>query len=466
MKLACAAVILAVCGNASAFSGASSANGPSTVLRSTATDTYTFTKSEEIFAEAKGIMPGGVSSPVRAFKSVGGSPVVFDHVKGAYAWDVDGNKYIDYVGTWGPAILGHADDDVLAAVKETMDKGTSFGAPCALENELAKAVIAAVPSVEMVRFTNSGTEACMGMIRLCRAYTDREKVIKFEGCYHGHADAFLVQAGSGVATLGLPDSPGVPTSATKATLCAAYNNLDEVKKIFEENKDEIAAVILEPVVGNSGFIKPDKEFLQGIRDLCTENGALCVFDEVMTGFRVAYGGAQSYFGVTPDITTMGKVIGGGLPVGAYGGKKEIMEMVAPAGPMYQAGTLSGNPLAMRAGIETMKKLRVEGTYDELERKSKKLVDGIVEIATKHGLPISGDYAGGMFGWYFVEGPVKNFAEAAKSDAERFGKWHRAMLERGVYLAPSLYEAGFMSLAHTDEDIEKTLAIADEVMSQL
>mmetsp|Transcript_21469 Transcript_21469/g.32472 ORF Transcript_21469/g.32472 Transcript_21469/m.32472 type:complete len:463 (-) Transcript_21469:94-1482(-) len=462
MKFALASLLI---GSAAAFTASPSA-GYSTALKSTVTETYSFTKSEEIFAEAQTLMPGGVSSPVRAFKSVGGNPVVFDTVKGAYAWDVDGNKYIDYVGTWGPAILGHADDDVLDAVKKTMDKGTSFGAPCALENELAKAVIDAVPSVEMVRFTNSGTEACMGMIRLCRAYTNREKVIKFEGCYHGHADAFLVQAGSGVATLGLPDSPGVPSSATKATLCAEYNNLDAVKAIFEDNKEEIAAVILEPVVGNSGFIKPDKEFLEGIRELCTANGAVLVFDEVMTGFRVSYGGAQKYFGVTPDITTMGKVIGGGLPVGAYGGKKEIMEMVAPAGPMYQAGTLSGNPLAMTAGIETMKKLREEGVYEELERKSKMLVDGIVATAEKHGLPISGDYAGGMFGWYFVEGPVKNFQQATKANAETFGKWHRAMLERGVYLAPSMYEAGFMSMAHTDADIERTIAIADEVMATL
>lgn len=411
-------------------------------------------------------MPGGVSSPVRAFKSVGGNPVVFDRVKGAYAWDVDENKYIDYVGTWGPAILGHADDDVLAAVSKTMEKGTSFGAPCPLENELAKAVIAAVPSVEMVRFTNSGTEACMGMIRLVRAFTNREKVIKFEGCYHGHADSFLVQAGSGVATLGLPDSPGVPASATKATYCAEYNNLDSVKAILDENKDEVAAIILEPVVGNSGFIKPDKAFLEGLRKLADENGALLVFDEVMTGFRVSYGGAQEYFGVTPDVTTMGKVIGGGLPVGAYGGRKDIMQMVAPAGPMYQAGTLSGNPLAMTAGIETMKKLSQPGVYDELERKSQKLVDGIVAAGEKHGHAICGGTAGGMFGWYFTEGPVKNFAEAAKSDGEKFGKWHRMMLERGVYLAPSMYEAGFMSLAHTDEDIEKTIAIADDVLSQL
>ena len=327
-------------------------------------------------------------------------------------------------------------------------------------------VIDAVPSVEMVRFTNSGTEACMGMIRLVRAFTNREKVIKFEGCYHGHADSFLVQAGSGVATLGLPDSPGVPASATKATYCAEYNNLDSVKAIFEDNKDEIAAVILEPVVGNSGFIKPDKEFLEGIRKLTEENGALLVFDEVMTGFRVSYGGAQQYFGITPDVTTMGKVIGGGLPVGAYGGRKDIMEMVAPAGPMYQAGTLSGNPLAMTAGIETMKKLSQPGVYEELERKAKMLVDGIVEAAKKHGHAISGDYAGGMFGWYFVDGPVKNFQEATKADAEKFGKWHRMMLERGVYLAPSMYEAGFMSLLHTDEDIKRTIEIADEVLSQL
>eukprot|EP00978_Attheya_sp_CCMP212_P035530 scaffold155144_cov49-Attheya_sp.AAC.1 len=411
-------------------------------------------------------MPGGVSSPVRAFKSVGGSPVVFDRVKGAYAWDVDENKYIDYVGTWGPAILGHADDDVLDAVKATMDKGTSFGAPCLLENQLAKMVIAAVPSVEMVRFCNSGTEACMGMIRLCRAFTNREKVIKFEGCYHGHADSFLVQAGSGVATLGLPDSPGVPASATKATLCAEYNNIESVKAILAENKDEIAAIILEPVVGNSGFIKPDKEFLVALRELATEAGALLVFDEVMTGFRVSYGGAQEYFGVTPDITTMGKVIGGGLPVGAYGGKKEIMEMVAPAGPMYQAGTLSGNPLAMTAGIETLKKLSVPGAHAELERKSQKLVDGITAAAAKHGHAFTGGVAGGMFGWFFTEGPVKNFQQAAKADAEKFGRWHRMMLERGVYLAPSMYEAGFMSMAHTDADIERTIAIADEVMSKL
>lgn len=467
MKLSVATSLL-MATTAAAFTSPQFGMARQTSLDMVATETplYTFTKSEELFAEAQTLMPGGVSSPVRAFKSVGGSPVVFDRVKGAYAYDVDGNKYIDYVGTWGPAILGHADDDVLDAVKKTMDKGTSFGAPSPLENDLAKMVIAAVPSVDMVRFCNSGTEACMGMIRLCRAYTNREKVIKFEGCYHGHADSFLVQAGSGVATLGLPDSPGVPKAATQSTLCAEYNNLESVKTILEENKDEIAAIILEPVVGNSGFIKPSKEFLQGLRDLATANGALLVFDEVMTGFRVSYGGAQEYFGVTPDVTTMGKVIGGGLPVGAYGGRRDIMEMVAPAGPMYQAGTLSGNPLAMTAGIETLKKLSQPGVHTELERKSQKLVDGIAAAAAKHGHGFQGGVAGGMFGWFFNEKPVSTFAEAATSDSEKFGRWHRMMIERGVYLAPSMYEAGFMSMSHTDEDIDKTIAIADEVLSQL
>jgi glutamate-1-semialdehyde 2,1-aminomutase len=306
----------------------------------------------------------------------------------------------------------------------------------------------------------------MGMLRLVRAFIGREKIIKFDGCYHGHTDSFLVQAGSGVATLGLSDCPSVPKAATAATYCAEYNNLEDVKKIFESNKDEIAAVILEPVVGNSGFIKPDKEFLEGLRKLATDNGSLLVFDEVMTGFRVAYGGAQSYFGVIPDVTTMGKVIGGGLPVGAYGGRKDIMLTVAPAGPMYQAGTLSGNPLAMRAGIETLKKLKIKGTHDELERKSQKLIDGVTAAAEKYGHDFSSDCAGGMFGWFFTKGPVKNFSDAKSGDAEKFAKWHRMMLERGVYLAPSMYEAGFMSTVHTDEDIERTIAIADEVLSKL
>jgi glutamate-1-semialdehyde 2,1-aminomutase len=409
-------------------------------------------------------MPGGVSSPVRAFKSVGGEPIVFDKVKGAYAWDVDGNKYIDYVGTWGPAIIGHADDRVLASLKETMEKGTSFGAPGPLENVLAKMVIDAVPSVEMVRFTNSGTEACMGMLRLVRAYTGREAVIKFDGCYHGHADGFLVQAGSGVATLGLPDSPGVPAGSTAGTMVATYNDLKSVEDILKEK--EVAAVILEPVVGNSGFIKPTQEFLEGLRELTTKYGALLVFDEVMTGFRIAYGGAQEKFGVTPDVTTMGKVIGGGLPVGAYGGRKDIMEMVAPAGPMYQAGTLSGNPLAMAAGIKTMEVLKEPGSYEHLDKVTSKLIAGIIEAGKDAGHAICGGSISGMFGFFFSEGPVNCFADAAKSDTAKFGKWHRMMLERGVYLAPSQYEAGFTSLAHTEEDIDKTIEIAREVMKLL
>lgn len=410
------------------------------------------------------LMPGGVSSPVRAFKSVGGEPIVFDRVKGAYAWDVDDNKYIDYVCTWGPSIVGHANDEVLDYLKETLVKGTSFGAPGPLENVLAKMVIEAVPSVEMVRFTNSGTEACMGMLRLVRAFTGRDAIIKFDGCYHGHADSFLVQAGSGVATLGLPDSPGVPSGATKSTLVATYNDLEGVETLLKSQP--VAAVVLEPVVGNSGFISPTKEFLVGLRELTTKYGALLVFDEVMTGFRIAYGGAQQHFGVIPDVTTMGKVIGGGLPVGAYGGRKEIMEMVAPAGPMYQAGTLSGNPLAMAAGIKTLEILKRPGSYEHLEKVTSKLVNGIIAAGKEYGHPICGGSISGMFGLFFTNGPVNNFVDASKSDLKKFAKWHRMMLERGIYLAPSQYEAGFTSLAHTDEDIEHTIAIAREVMSQL
>jgi len=423
-------------------------------------------QSDKLMAEAREIMPGGVSSPVRAFKSVGGEPVVFDRVKGSKAYDVDGNEYVDYVGTWGPAIVGHADDRVLDAIKETMDKGTSFGAPCALENELAKMVIDAVPSVEMVRFTNSGTEACMGVLRLMRAYTKREKVIKFDGCYHGHADSFLVAAGSGVATLGLPDSPGVTKGASESTLVATYNDLETVKALFEANKGEVAGVILEGVVGNSGFIVPDKEFLTGLRELCDANGAVLVFDEVMTGFRISYGGAQQHWGIKPDLSTFGKVIGGGLPVGAYAGKKEIMEQVAPAGPMYQAGTLSGNPLAMRAGIETMNILKQPGTYEQLDKMTDKLINGILAAGKEAGHAVSGGHISGMFGFFFCEGPVKCFADAAKSDTDKFARWHRGMLERGVYLAPSQYEAGFMSLAHTDADIEHTIAMAKEVFAEI
>ena len=423
-------------------------------------------KSQEIFAAAQNLMPGGVSSPVRAFKSVGGQPIVFDRVNGAYIWDVDGNQYIDYVGTWGPAICGHAHPDVIKALHEALEKGTSFGAPSVLENVLAEMVIDAVPSIEMVRFVNSGTEACMAVLRLMRAFTGRDKLIKFEGCYHGHADMFLVKAGSGVATLGLPDSPGVPKSATVNTLTAPFNDLEAVKALFEENRDEIAGVIVEPVVGNAGFIVPDAGFLEGLRKLTQEHGALLVFDEVMTGFRIAYGGAQEKFGITPDLTTLGKIIGGGLPVGAYGGRRDIMSMVAPAGPMYQAGTLSGNPLAMTAGIKTLELLQKPGTYEYLDRITKKLADGLLQIAKETGNAACGGQISGMFGLFFTEGPVRNYEDAKQSDLAKFSHFHRGMLERGIYLAPSQFEAGFTSVAHTEEDIDQTLAVARDVMSKV
>lgn len=427
---------------------------------------FTLEKSEEAFSAAKEMMPGGVNSPVRAFKSVGGQPIVFDSVKGSHMRDIDGNDYIDYVGSWGPAIIGHADDEVLAALSETMKKGTSFGAPCLLENVLAEMVIKAVPSIEMVRFVNSGTEACMGVLRLARAYTGREKIIKFEGCYHGHADPFLVKAGSGVATLGLPDSPGVPKAATYETLTAPYNDIAAVENLFENNKGEICGIILEPVVGNAGFIPPKPEFINAIRRITEENNALLIFDEVMTGFRLAYGGAQEYFGITPDLTTLGKIIGGGLPVGAYGGRREIMEMVAPAGPMYQAGTLSGNPLAMTAGIHTLKRLQKPGSYEYLDKITSELVQGIIDAGKKTGHAICGGYIRGMFGFFFTEGPVYNFADAKKSDTAKFARFYQGMLREGVYFAPSQFEAGFTSLAHTAEDIQKTIAAAENVLRQI
>jgi glutamate-1-semialdehyde 2,1-aminomutase len=428
--------------------------------------TFTLQKSEEAFNAAKELMPGGVNSPVRAFKSVGGQPIVIDSVKGSKMWDIDGNEYIDYVGSWGPAIIGHADDEVLAALAETMKKGTSFGAPCLLENVLVEMVISAVPSIEMVRFVNSGTEACMGALRLVRAYTGKPKIIKFEGCYHGHADPFLVKAGSGVATLGLPDSPGVPKAATAETLTAPYNDSSAIESLFKENKGEIAAIILEPVVGNSGYIAPKPEFLAAIRKITKENDALLIFDEVMTGFRISYGGAQEYFGITPDVTTLGKIIGGGLPVGAYGGRRDIMEMVAPAGPMYQAGTLSGNPLAMTAGIHTLKRLQKPGAYEYLDKITNELVSGILDAGKKTGHAMCGGYINGMFGFFFTEGPVYNFDDAKKSDTAKFARFYQGMLEEGVYFAPSQFEAGFTGLAHSSEDIQRTIDAAEKVLRQI
>ena len=432
----------------------------------TSTTAFNTKQSKDIFSKSQQLMPGGVNSPVRAFKSVGGDPIVFDKVQGSHVWDVDGNEYIDYVGTWGPAICGHAHPEVINALKETLEKGTSFGAPSVQENTLAEMVINAVPSIEMVRFVNSGTEACMSALRMMRAYTGRDKIIKFQGNYHGHADMLLVQAGSGVATLGLPDSPGVPKSATSSTLAAPYNDLEAVKKLFQEHGNDIAGVMLEPVVGNSGFIAPDMEFLQGLRELTQQYGALLAFDEVMTGFRIAYGGAQEKFGITPDVTTLGKIIGGGLPVGALGARKDIMEVIAPAGPMYQSGTLSGNPLAMTAGIKTLELLQRPGTYEQLDQMTKKLTDGLKEIAQKHGHAVQVGQISAMFGVFFTDRAVRNFDDAKTSDLDKFSRYHRGMLERGIYLAPSQFEAGFSSLAHTEEDINKTLQAADEVMASL
>jgi glutamate-1-semialdehyde 2,1-aminomutase len=416
------------------------------------------TRSEQLFSVAQDLIPGGVNSPVRAFRGVGGTPRFISSARGATITDVDGNTYIDYVGSWGPMILGHANEQVVAALQEVAAKGTSFGAPTELEVELAQDIIAAVPSIEMVRVVSSGTEATMSAIRLARGVTGRTKLVKFEGCYHGHADSLLVKAGSGVATLGLPDSPGVPAALAQNTLTVPFNNISALEEVFAAHAD-IAAVIIEPVVGNMGCVPPQPGYLEAVRKVTRDHSALLIFDEVMTGFRVARGGAQQRYGITPDLTTLGKIIGGGLPVGAYGGSREIMNNIAPAGPVYQAGTLSGNPLSMTAGLVTLRRLREESVYERLEAASKKLCEGLADAAREAGVSTVTNRVGSMWTSFFTAEPVVDWETANRSDRQKYGKFFHAMLEQGVYLAPSQFEAAFVSLAHTDEIIERTIEAA-------
>ena len=425
------------------------------------------TNSTALFSRARQIIPGGVNSPVRAFKGVGGTPVFIKNAQGAYIFDTDGKQYIDYVGSWGPMILGHNHPAILNAVLKTAENGLSFGAPTPLEIDLAELVCELIPSIEMVRMVSSGTEATMSAIRLARGYTGRDKIIKFEGCYHGHADSLLVKAGSGALTLGQPDSPGVPADFAKHTLTCAYNDLNSVKQAFAQYPHEIACVIVEPVAGNMNCILPQQGFLQGLRELCDQYGAVFIIDEVMTGFRVALGGAQSYYQVKPDLTCLGKIIGGGMPVGAFGGKKEIMQYIAPLGPVYQAGTLSGNPIAMAAGLACLNELKKDGNQQRLADMTKKLALGLKTLADKHAIPFTVNYVGAMFGLFFTDNSeVTSYQEVMACDTEKFKRFFHTMLEQGVYLAPSAFEAGFMSLAHTDEDIERTLAAADMAFAKL
>src|SRR5215213_9794510 len=423
------------------------------------------TKSDQLFATAQNLIPGGVNSPVRAFRGVGGTPRFIRSARGATLTDVDGNTYIDYVGSWGPMILGHADEEVVAAVQEVAAGGTSFGAPTELEVQLAQEVVDAVPSIEMVRMVSSGTEATMSAIRLARGVTGRTKLVKFEGCYHGHADSLLVKAGSGVATLGLPDSPGVPSALAESTLTLPFNNAQALEQVFAEHTD-IAAVIIEPVVGNMGCVPPLPGYIEAVRKLTRDHGALLIFDEVMTGFRIARGGAQERYGITPDITTLGKIIGGGLPVGAYGGSREIMNHVAPAGPVYQAGTLSGNPLSMTAGLVTLRRLRDDAVYETLEKASQRLCDGLADAANEAGVTTVTNRAGSMWTSFFTSEPVVDWTTANKCSRETYGRFFHAMLEAGVYLAPSQFEAAFVSVAHSDDVIEETIAAARKAFASL
>jgi glutamate-1-semialdehyde 2,1-aminomutase len=423
-------------------------------------------RSDALFAHARELIPGGVNSPVRAFKAVGGQPRFIERGEGAYLYDVDGNRYIDYVLSWGPLIHGHAHPHVIEAIARAAARGTSYGAPTELEVRLAEMVIEALPAVEMVRFVNSGTEATMSALRLARAYTGRDKIIKFAGGYHGHADFLLVAAGSGALTLGIPDSPGVPQATTADTLIAPYNSLSAVQALFEEFPDGVAAVIVEPVAGNMGCVPPEPGYLQGLRDLTTRFGALLIFDEVMTGFRVAYGGAQQLYGIKPDLTCLGKIIGGGLPAAAYGGRREIMSLIAPAGPVYQAGTLSGNPLAMAAGIAQLELLQQSGVYERLEARSAQLAEGLKEAATAAGIAITQTRVGSMFCLFFTDQPVTDYASAKTASTERYAHFFQAMLEQGIYLAPSQFEAGFLSLAHQAQEIEQTIEAARVAFAQL
>ncbi|MCJ8297350.1 MAG: glutamate-1-semialdehyde 2,1-aminomutase [Pseudomonadales bacterium] len=425
-------------------------------------------RSEQLFAAAQQHIPGGVNSPVRAFKSVGGSPIFFKKGQGAYLFDEDDNRYIDYVGSWGPMILGHAYQPVIEAVKSSLDNGLGFGAPTAVETLLADKVCEIMPSIEMIRMVNSGTEATMSAIRLARGYTHRDKIVKFEGCYHGHSDSLLVKAGSGALTLGEPNSPGVPASLAEHTITLDFNDLDGVQRAFAEIGEQIACIIVEPVAGNMNCILPVEGFLQGLRDVCDQYGTVLIFDEVMTGFRVALGGAQQAFSVTPDLTTLGKIIGGGLPVGAFGGKREIMQQIAPLGPVYQAGTLSGNPLSMQAGLAMLNALSADSSiYQQLSAKSEFLTQGIEAVAAAAGIALSSSYIGGMFGIFFTEHEtVSSFAQATSCDTQRFAKFFHGMLKQGVYLAPSAYETGFMSAATSEADIEQTIAAAAEVFKSL